>query len=60
MSLNIDRVRELAEKELKEEREKEAKSKVKSKMKELETAKIVVSNIERELEDLYAELAQGN
>ncbi|MHA2040210.1 MAG: hypothetical protein ACW98X_27755 [Promethearchaeota archaeon] len=51
------RAREEAEKEFQEEKFKGAKSKIKEKLKQLDKAKKIVSNIERELEDLYVEIA---
>lgn len=56
--LDIKKVSEQAQKEVREEREAEAKEQVKDKLKELDDAKAVVRNVERELEDLYAELGE--
>lgn len=53
----IKSVKEQAEQELLEENQKVAKEKLKSKMRELDKAKLVVRNIERELEDLMVELS---
>lgn len=56
--LDVKKVRSEAEKELREEREKEAKEALKAKLRELDDAKAVVRNIERELEDINAELEE--
>ena len=56
--VDVKKAKEEALKEVSEEREKEAKIKIKSKLIELEKARKVVKNIERELEDLYDELSQ--
>lgn len=58
MGLSIQTVIDEAEKELTEEKLKAAKTKIKAKMKELDGAKAVVANIERELEDLYVTVGQ--
>lgn len=47
-----------AQKELNDEKAKQAKTRVKDKLVQLDKAKKIVSNLERELEDLYAELGQ--
>ena len=59
MSLDFKKIKEDAQKEFDEERETVAKRKIKAKLKELDTAKQVVKNLERELEDLEDELQQG-
>lgn len=51
-------IQEEAAKELLEERKEVAKKKVKAKLKQIEDAKLIVRNLERELDDIYAELAQ--
>lgn len=56
--LDIKKVQEEAQKELVQERMEKAKRQVKSKLNEIENARRVVTNLERELEDLYAELGQ--
>lgn len=56
--LDIKKVKEEAEKELREERETEAKEEVKDKLKALDDARAIVRNLERELQDLYAELGE--
>lgn len=58
--IDIKKVKEEAEKEFKEEKFKTAKTKVKSKLEELHKAKLVVSNIERELGDIYDEIGQNS
>ena len=58
MVFDIKKAKEEAAKELAEEKSGKAKEKIKSKMRELSTAKKVVANLERELEDLYIELTQ--
>lgn len=54
----IDRLKSEAAKEIQAEFEDRAKHKIKNKLRDLEIAKKVVSNIEMELEDLYAELSE--
>lgn len=49
--------KEMAEKEVKEERFEADKEKYKSKLNQLSTAKEVVTNIEREIEDLDAKIS---
>lgn len=58
--IDIKKVKEEAEKEFREEKFKTAKAKVKSKLEELHKAKLVVSNIERDLGDLYDEIGQNS
>lgn len=50
-------LRQQAEKEVAEEKAKAAKEKIKAKLKDLDKAKLVVRNIERELEDLMVEIS---
>ena len=50
-------LREQAEEEVAQEKAKAAKEKIKVKLKELDKAKLVVRNIERELEDLMVEVS---
>lgn len=52
--------RQLAKEELQAENTRVAVSKLKDKMRELEKAQLVVKNLERELEDLEEQLAQGD
>lgn len=54
----VDKLRSEASKEIQAEFEEKAKGQIKSKLRDLEMAKKVVSNIERQLEDLYVELSQ--
>lgn len=56
--IDVKKVKEEATKEYNEEKEREAKSKVKKIMKDLDKAKLVVRNLERELEDCLAEVGQ--
>jgi hypothetical protein len=53
-------IKEQAKQEFEEERSKEAKEKIKKKLRELAAAKKVVTNIEREIEDLEDELSQAD
>lgn len=58
--INLD-VKQLTEEVEREHREKlraEAKRKLKDKIEELHKARLVVANLQRELEDLQAEIAQ--
>lgn len=48
-----------AQKELREEKETEARKKFAVKLRELEKAKQIIKNIEREIEDLEDELTHG-
>ena len=57
-SNTIDRLRSEAEKELENEFERRAKEKIKIKLRDLKNAKKLVSNLQRELEDLYVELSE--
>lgn len=52
--IDIKKVQEEAEKEFNEEKMTKAKNRVKGKLKELESAKQIVRNLERELQDIYA------
>ena len=54
---DIKNIKEEASKELQEERNKEIKQEIKYKMKEIEDAKKIVRNLERELDDLIEEKA---
>jgi hypothetical protein len=55
----IDSLRSDAEKELQYEFTEKAKIRIKDKMHQLKTARQIVKNTERELEDLYVELQQS-
>jgi len=60
-NLNTDKTpRQIAEEELKVENSKRAVGTYKAKLKELEKARNVIANIERELEDLDRKIADGN
>ena len=54
--IDIKKAEQEAKEELAKERTEEVKRKLKTKMKEIETAKLVVRNLEREYEDLVTEL----
>jgi len=56
---NVKEAREQAEREIRIERNDAASKKLKKKLNELADAKVIVSNIERELEDLERELDAG-
>lgn len=49
-----------AEKEVREERMKLAKEKLKTSLKKIESARIVLANCQREHDDLLAAIADGN
>lgn len=53
----VKSLKEQAEEEVADEKAKEAKNKIKAKLKELDKAKLVVRNIERDLEDLMVEIS---
>ena len=53
-------VREQAEEELKAERSKSAKEALKIKLRELDRAKAIVANIERQIADLEASIDDGS
>lgn len=59
MALDFKKIREEAEAEFEKERGEKAKQRLKIKLKELDTARQVVKNLERELEDLEDELQQN-
>jgi ppGpp synthetase/RelA/SpoT-type nucleotidyltranferase len=59
MMFDVKQVAAEAQKEITEEKMKEAKRRVKEKLTLLDKAQKVVSNLERELEDLYGELGQN-
>ena len=56
--LDIKAIREEAEKEFAEEKSKEAKGKIKTHMAKIEQAKLVVRNLERELDDLMQKITE--
>lgn len=53
-------IREQAAREVAQERAEKAKEAIKRKLRELDSAKSVVSNIEREIADLEASIADGS
>jgi hypothetical protein len=53
-------IREEAEREIREEAAKKAKEAIKRKLRDLEGARAVVRNIEREIEDLEASISDGS
>jgi len=55
---DIKKVKTEAEKEFAEEKIKRAKERIKEKLKQRDQARKVLANIEREIEDLYAELSE--
>ncbi len=55
---DVKKVREEAEKELREEAEEAAKKKLISKLKELDRARKVVRNLERELEEIELDIGE--
>ena len=57
--LDIKKIKEQARLEVSREAEEKAKDLIKIKIKEIETAKKIVRNLERELEDLYSEITEG-
>ena len=54
---NVKSLREQAEAEVAEERAKAAKEKIKTKLKDLDRAELVVRNIKREIDDLMIEIS---
>lgn len=60
MLIDIKKVTEEARKEVAEERVKKAKAALVTKLRQLEAAKAVVGNIEREISDLEASIADGS
>lgn len=48
------------EKEVREERQKRAKAALKEKLKQIENAKSILANLEREKADLLASIADGS
>lgn len=58
--LDVNKVKSEAEAEVREESMKQAKEKIKVLLRKKAQALQVVQNVERELNDAYAELGQGN
>lgn len=56
---NVKAAKEKALAEIQEERIKNASEQIKSKLHEIEAAKVVLANLERELEALEDELSHG-
>ena len=57
--LEMNEVKKQAMKELHDENMKSATASIKRKLKEIDTAKKIVANLERELDELYVELGKG-
>ena len=60
LKLDMARVKKEAADELRKEKLEEAKQRAKDLLREIADAKKVVTNLERELEDYYAELEQDS
>lgn len=58
--IDIKAVKEEARKEIAEEQGKKAKDALKKKLRDLEAAKNIVRNIEREINDIEASIADGS
>lgn len=58
--IDVNKVKEEAEKEILEERTTKAKKTIKDLLRKREQARAVVQNVERELADAYAELGRGS
>lgn len=58
--IEIKSIKEEAEREIREEATKKAKDAIKRKLRDLEAARAVVRNIEREVADLEASIADGS
>jgi hypothetical protein len=56
---DVKKVQEEAAKELADEAATKAKGRIKDKLRQIEQAKRVLANLNRELEDLYGEISQG-
>lgn len=57
--LDIKKIKEEALKEVNKDAEEKAKSLIKNKLREVEQARKILRNLERELEDLYVDIAEG-
>lgn len=55
---DVKKAKEEAEKEIAEERTKKAKELIKSKLRQIDQAKQILTNLERELDDLYADIGR--
>lgn len=60
MLFDVKKVAEEAEKEITEERLKVAKTRIKSKLAQIDSARTVLANLEREYADLVSTIAEGN
>jgi hypothetical protein len=58
--LDMKSVKEEALEEIREEKVEEAKKKLKVKMREVDNARIIYENLQRELDDLMKEIEDGN
>lgn len=58
--MNIKKLIAQATSELSKENETKALSRIKAKLTQLENAKQIVINVERELQDLYLQINDGN
>lgn len=58
--LDVIKVQEEAEKEIREELTKKAKERIKGKFKQIADAKTIVANLEREYQDLLITIGDGN
>lgn len=57
--IDVSKVKQEAEAEVRDEQMKAAKEKIKVLLRKKQQAQAVVANVERELADAYAELGQG-
>ncbi len=58
--MDMNKIRQEAELEIAEENSKVAKGKIKTQLSRIKAAKLIVSNLERELEDIYAEITNNS
>ena len=58
--LDIKKAKEEAESEIRAEKVEKAKAKIKTKLREIDQAKKILANHQRELEDIYAELGSDS
>lgn len=58
--IDVKKVQEEAEREVREEQTKKAKEEIKVLLRKKEQAKAVLANVERELADAYAELGRNS
>ena len=57
---DINTLKQEAQEEINEENNKKAKKAIKRKLREISDAKVIVANLERELEDIEASIVDGN